>query len=1272
LIPDTGEVSLIVTATPLPASLVETLDAFDGPNRGTPLATSEVAARLDVGRRGAYDRLERLVARDRLRTKKVGARGRVWWRPVRPQSDSGEGTGVGRVAAADALVEAVDRAEVGVVVLDEEFEVVWVNEAIERYFGTERERAVGRDARELVERRIAPTVDDSAAFLETVLAAYDDDACAERFDCRVTAGEGREERWLEYRSRPIETGRYAGGRIELYSDVTRPPEQARRIERQRDDLRGELDDVFERVQGGFLGLDADLRITYLNDRAEGLLGRTESALLGARVGEVLEPSSVGLDVYREVLETRESRTFEEYYRPLEAWFESRVYPSETGLSVYFRDVTERTAHERELARYETIVETVGDGVYAVDEEGRFILANDALCELTGWERDDLVGRHATTIHDEEVTPRAVRLASEVAAGERDSATVELEIETKDGDRIPAETRLRPFPLGERYGRCGVVRDVTERARFEETLTALYDSARKLLAAETREEVTSVVVETVTEVLDLSGVVVYRYDGEADRLHPAASSGDSGFVRGEYPALAPDESSLAGAAYATGASRLFDDVTEHPNARIDATEMRAGVFAPTGAHGVLVAGSRTPGEFDDRTHRLVDLLAANAEAAYDRVEHERRLRESERRYRAVVDNFPNGAVALFDENLRCLTIGGELFERLEFSADELEGDLLSEHLPTALLADVEPNYRAVLDGETTEFEVELGGQVRHFRAHPVTDENGEVYAGLGMSQDVTERKARERQLEEYRRWNETLVENVPSGAVALVDRNFRYVTFGGTAEGDETLSRSDLEGAPVRDALPAQIADVVVPAYEAALDGEASEFVDAIDGRVYQFHFVPVRDDEGDVFAATAMSQEITDRVERERKLERQRERLAALDDLNGVFRDITDAVIEQSTREEIERTVCERLAASDSYLFAWIGDVDVATRTVNLRTEAGVEGYLDGITISADPDDERSGGLTGTAVLTREMQISRDAHLDPRHDPWREHVEAHGVRSLASIPIVHEETLYGVLNVYAARPNAFSDDERAVVGQLGEVVGHAISAVDRKRALMSDEVVELEFQISDALAAVGVPVSVDGTVAFERTVPVGDGVFFEYGSAEGSAMDALRTVVESDSVPHWKSVTVLGTDDGTARFQLTMTEPPVVSAVTSHGGHVREARIEDGDYYMRIHLPPTANVRSVVDAVRDGYPTIRLLTQRQVGRDRRSAAPLGGAVLDGLTDRQRTALELAYFSGFFEWPRQRTGEDVAASIGVTSPTFHQHLRRAQKKLLAALFDDSPA
>jgi hypothetical protein len=344
--------------------------------------------------------------------------------------------------------------------------------------------------------------------------------------------------------------------------------------------------------------------------------------------------------------------------------------------------------------------------------------------------------------------------------------------------------------------------------------------------------------------------------------------------------------------------------------------------------------------------------------------------------------------------------------------------------------------------------------------------------------------------------------------------------------------------------------------------------------------------------------------------------------------------------------------------------VDTATQTVNLRTEAGVEGYLDGITISVDPDDERSDGPTGRALRTGELQVSHDIRAESRYDPWREHIEQYGFRSSAAIPIVHEGTTYGVINVYSARPYAFDGREREVIRQLGEVVGHAIAAAKRKQALMSDELVELEFQIQDVFAALDVPVKTDGTITLDHAVPVDDEEFLVYGTA---TPDAVGTVTElTDNLPHWQDLTIRSEGDPTS-FEFRMTDPPVLSVVASLGGYVEQAVIEDGDYEMTIHLAPSIDVRRVTDAVEAAYPAAEMLRRRQISRDRDDPKRFQRHLVDDLTDRQQTTLETAYHAGFFEWPRDTSGEEVAESIGVAPPTFHQHLRKAERKVFDAVF-----
>ncbi|WP_312908273.1 ATP-binding protein [Natronosalvus caseinilyticus] len=125
----------------------------------------------------------------------------------------------------------------------------------------------------------------------------------------------------------------------------------------------------------------------------------------------------------------------------------------------------------------------------------------------------------------------------------------------------------------------------------------------------------------------------------------------------------------------------------------------------------------------------------------------RLEESEQRYRTLAENFPNGGVALLDDELRHTIVGGQGFESVDFVAADLQGEEVQEVYSGEILETIESHYRTTLAGEPTSFEVTMQGRVFEFRTHPLTDDDGDVYAILAMSQDITERKQYEEKLEQ---------------------------------------------------------------------------------------------------------------------------------------------------------------------------------------------------------------------------------------------------------------------------------------------------------------------------------------------------------------------------------------------------------------------------------------------------------------------------------------------------------------------------------------------
>jgi PAS domain S-box-containing protein len=110
---------------------------------------------------------------------------------------------------------------VGVFILDKEFRVVWINKALESYFGLKRDEVIMKNKRQLIKDKIRHIFKDGDKFKERVLKTYDDNTYVENFVCHILPGDGREERWLEHWSLPIVSGLYAGGRVEHYTDITK-------------------------------------------------------------------------------------------------------------------------------------------------------------------------------------------------------------------------------------------------------------------------------------------------------------------------------------------------------------------------------------------------------------------------------------------------------------------------------------------------------------------------------------------------------------------------------------------------------------------------------------------------------------------------------------------------------------------------------------------------------------------------------------------------------------------------------------------------------------------------------------------------------------------------------------------------------------------------------------------------------------------------------------------------------------------------------------------
>lgn len=127
--------------------------------------------------------------------------------------------------------------------------------------------------------------------------------------------------------------------------------------------------ILESIGDAFFTVDKDWVLTYLNKETEKVLHRKREPLIGKNLWDEY-PDAIETDFYRQyhkAAKTQENLTFEEFYPALKVWLEVTVYPSSTGLSVYFKDITLRKESDLRLLhsneRFEKVAEATHDAIW---------------------------------------------------------------------------------------------------------------------------------------------------------------------------------------------------------------------------------------------------------------------------------------------------------------------------------------------------------------------------------------------------------------------------------------------------------------------------------------------------------------------------------------------------------------------------------------------------------------------------------------------------------------------------------------------------------------------------------------------------------------------------------------------------------------------------------------------------------------------------------------------------------------------------------------------
>lgn len=271
--------------------------------------------------------------------------------------------------------------------------------------------------------------------------------------------------------------------VAIRSDIT----QRKQAEEAVVKANNEKQTVLNRISDGVVSVDNEWRYTFLNDAA--LLNQqlTREQIIGKVIWEVHPElkDTIFYNKYHEAKNTGTVVEIENYYAPLEKWFSVRIYPSNDGLTIYYKDITENKKAEqalsesvREVTDYKFALEE-SSIVAITDQKGIITYANDNFCKISKYSREELLGHDHRIINSGHHSKEFIRnLWVTIANGKIWKG--ELKNRAKDGSFYWVDTTIVPFlnEAGKPYQYVSIRADITDRKLAEAQILSMNEELEK--------------------------------------------------------------------------------------------------------------------------------------------------------------------------------------------------------------------------------------------------------------------------------------------------------------------------------------------------------------------------------------------------------------------------------------------------------------------------------------------------------------------------------------------------------------------------------------------------------------------------------------------------------------------------------------------------------------------------------------------------------------------------------------------------------------------------
>jgi two-component system cell cycle sensor histidine kinase/response regulator CckA len=278
---------------------------------------------------------------------------------------------------------------------------------------------------------------------------------------------------------------------ELEKEVSKLKQTEEVLEQSEKKYRGLVENIFDGIF-----VQKGPTIIFTNQRLNEMLGYDEGELIGLDHWLVYHPDYREVTRKRAQARMRGEKVTHQYevklHRKDGSWLYGEInaraisLEEEHGIQVWVRDITERKQAEDTLKeseeKYRTILESIEEGYFEVDLVGNLTFFNDALCKITGYTRDELLGMNNREYTTPETAKKMYQIFNQVYRTGKPLRIMDYEIILKDGKTIVLEmsTSLMRDPAGAPVGFRGVIRDITERKKAEEALKESEERFRVLV------------------------------------------------------------------------------------------------------------------------------------------------------------------------------------------------------------------------------------------------------------------------------------------------------------------------------------------------------------------------------------------------------------------------------------------------------------------------------------------------------------------------------------------------------------------------------------------------------------------------------------------------------------------------------------------------------------------------------------------------------------------------------------------------------------------------